>query len=68
MGKSTFEYKGRVVEVVSTDVIGGGHGFGFKIDGDVINRGGNNPCNSENEAIEDGARYAKEYIDSLPRS
>lgn len=64
--KNTLEYKGRTVEVVSTDLAGGGHGFGLKIDGDAINRGGYDPSKSADEAIEEGIRWAKEYIDSLP--
>lgn len=66
MAKNTFEYKGRAVEVVSTDLAGGGHGFGLKIDGDAINRGGYDRSKSVDAAIEEGVRWAKEYIDSLP--
>ena len=66
MDTSTFEYKGRAIEVVSTDLIGGGHGFGLKIDGAVINRSGYDPLKSSDEAIAEGRRWAKEYIDSLP--
>lgn len=64
--KNAFEYKGRTVEIVSTDLAGGGHGFGLKIDGAAINRGGYDPSKSADEAIEEGVRWAKEYIDSLP--
>jgi len=66
MAKHTFDYKGHTVEVVSTDLAGGGHGFGVKIDGDAINRGGYDPSKSADEAIAEGAHWAKEYIDSLP--
>lgn len=66
MNRNTFEYGGRTVEIVATDLIGGGHGFGLKIDGATINRGGYDPLKSEEEAIAEGVRWAKEYIDSLP--
>jgi len=66
MSKTTFEHRGRVVEVISTDLVTGGHGFGLKIDGATINRSGYDPSKSADEAIAEGVRYAKEYIDSLP--
>lgn len=66
MAKHIFEYKGYAVEVVSTDLAGRGHGFGLKVDGDVINRGGYSPSKSADAAVEEGVRWAKEYIDSLP--
>ncbi|PLC48262.1 hypothetical protein CR159_18955 [Pollutimonas subterranea] len=66
MSKNTFEYKGHTVEIISTDLAGGGHGFGLKIDGDTINRGGFDRSKSVDAAIEEGVRWTKEYIDSLP--
>ncbi|MDS1141979.1 hypothetical protein RE432_16165 [Pusillimonas sp. SM2304] len=51
---------------MSTNIVGGGHGFGLKIDGDAINRSAYDPSKSEDEAIKEGVKYAKEYIDSLP--
>ncbi len=66
MAKHAFDYKGHTVEVVPTDLAGGGHGFGVKIDGDAINRGGYDPLKSIAAAIAEGVRWAKEYIDSLP--
>lgn len=66
MAKSMFEYKGRMVEVMSTSIVGGGHGFGLKIDGNTINRSAYDHSKSDDEALEEGVKYAKEYIDSLP--
>ncbi|MGP1615746.1 MAG: hypothetical protein ACTS5Y_11930 [Pollutimonas bauzanensis] len=66
MGKKVFNYKDREVEVLSIDKAGGGHGFGLLINGMAINRGGYDDSESADEAIADGVKFAKEYIDSLP--
>lgn len=66
MTTHTFEYRGRSVEVVSIDLIGNGHGFGLKIDGATINRSGYDPLKSDEAAVAEGVRWAKDYIDSLP--
>ncbi|NYT57495.1 hypothetical protein H0A65_01000 [Alcaligenaceae bacterium] len=67
LSKNTFDYKGRVIEVVSIELVGQqGHGFGLKIDGATINRSGYDPLKSNEAAIAEGVRWAKDYIDSLP--